>query len=112
MTNTVYREQPDRAAAQVRYSPQTDPDPAAIRATVDILMRAERPIIYGGGGLINSGPRASELLTELVEMTGWPTTLTLMGLGALSAMTRVSSACLACTAPTRRTLPCTGATPC
>ena len=85
MTNTVYREQPDRAAAQVRYSPQTDPDPAAIRATVDILMRAERPIIYGGGGLINSGPRASELLTELVEMTGWPTTLTLMGLGALSA---------------------------
>ena len=85
MTNTVYREQPDRAAAQVRYSPQTDPQPAAIRATVDILMRAERPIIYGGGGLINSGPRASELLTELVEMTGWPTTLTLMGLGALSA---------------------------
>ena len=85
MTNTVYREQPDRAAAQVRYSPQTDPDPAAIRATVDILMRAERPIIYGGGGLINAGPRASELLTELVEMTGWPTTLTLMGLGALSA---------------------------
>ena len=85
MTNTVYREQPDRAAAQVRYSPQTDPDPAAIRATVDILMRAERPIIYGGGGLINSGPRASELLTEFVEITGWPTTLTLMGLGALSA---------------------------
>ena len=85
MTNTVYRDQPDRAAAQVRYRPQTEPDPAAIRATVDILMRAERPIIYGGGGLINSGPRASELLTELVEMTGWPTTLTLMGLGALSA---------------------------
>ena len=85
MTNTVYRELPDRAAAQFRYSPQTDPDPAAIRATVDILMRAERPIIYGGGGLINSGPRASDLLTELVEMTGWPTTLTLMGLGALSA---------------------------
>ena len=85
MTNAVYREQPDRAAAQVRYTPQTEPDPAAIRATVDILMRAERPIIYGGGGLINSGPRASELLTELVEMTGWPTTLTLMGLGALSA---------------------------
>ena len=85
MTNTFYREQPDRAAAQVRYSPQTYADPAAIRATVDILMRAERPIIYGGGGLINSGPRASELLTELVEMTGWPTTLTLMGLGALSA---------------------------
>ena len=85
MTNTVYREQPDRAAAQVRYSPQTDPDPVAIRAAVDILVRAERPVIYGGGGLVNSGPRASELLTELVEMTGWPTTLTLMGLGALSA---------------------------
>ena len=85
MTNTAYREQPDRAAAQVRYRPQTEPDPAAITVAVDILMRAERPIISGGGGLITSGPRASELLTELVQMTGWPTTLTLMGLGALSA---------------------------
>ena len=50
-----------------------------------MMIRAERPVIYGGGGLINSGPRASELLTDLVHMTGWPTTLTLMGLGALSA---------------------------
>jgi acetolactate synthase-1/2/3 large subunit len=85
MANVAYRMEPDKAAAQARYMPQTDPDPAAISAAVDIMMRAERPIIYGGGGLINSGPRASELLTELVHLTGWPTTLTLMGLGALAA---------------------------
>ena len=85
MANVAYRMEADRVEAQARYMPQTAPDPAAISAAVDILMRAERPIIYGGGGLINSGPRASELLTELVQVTGWPTTLTLMGLGALSA---------------------------
>ena len=85
MANAAYHMEPNRVLAQARYKPQTEPDAAAISAAVDVLMRAERPIIYGGGGLINSGPRASELLTELVHMTGWPTTLTLMGLGALAA---------------------------
>ena len=85
MANVSYRMELDKTAAQARYMPQTEPDPAAISAAVDIMMRAERPVIYGGGGVINSGPRASELLTELVHFTGWPTTLTLMGLGALAA---------------------------
>jgi len=85
MKEAAYMEKTPRKTAPARYQPQVDPDPAAISAAVDMMMRAERPVIYGGGGLVNSGPRASELLTELVEFTGWPTTLTLMGLGALSA---------------------------
>ena len=66
-----------------RYQPNTKPDSDAIKAAVKLLMKAKKPIIYGGGGLINAGPAASEKLRELVAMTGWPTTLTLMGLGAL-----------------------------
>ena len=88
MKDASYRQDAIRAEATARYQPVTRPDPAAISQAVDMMIRAERPVIYGGGGLINSGPRASELLTELVEMTGWPTTLTLMGLGALSASNR------------------------
>ncbi len=88
MKDAPYRQDAIRAVATARYQPVTRPDPAAISQAVDMMIRAERPVIYGGGGLINSGPRASELLTELVEMTGWPTTLTLMGLGALSASNR------------------------
>ena len=72
-------------AAQKRYAPQTRPDPEVIKKAVAMMKRAERPIIYGGGGIINSGPEASGLLRQLVDMTGWPTTLTLMGLGALPA---------------------------
>ncbi len=73
------------AVAQARYRPVAVPDAEAIKAAVAIMKRAERPVIYGGGGIVNSGPRASALLQQLVEMTGWPTTLTLMGLGALPA---------------------------
>ena len=88
MKEAAYRQDALRKVATARYQPTVDPDPKAISAAVDMMIRAERPIIYGGGGLINSGPRASELLTELTEYTGWPTTLTLMGLGALSASNR------------------------
>jgi acetolactate synthase-1/2/3 large subunit len=85
MKDAAYRDDADRKVATARYQPATRPDPAAISAAVDMMMRAERPVIYGGGGLINAGPHASELLTELTHLTGWPTTLTLMGLGALPA---------------------------
>ena len=71
--------------ARARYRPTTVPDLEAVKAAVAIMKRAERPVIYGGGGIVNSGPRASAMLQKLVEMTGWPTTLTLMGLGALPA---------------------------
>jgi acetolactate synthase-1/2/3 large subunit len=73
------------APAQKRYAPETRPETEAIKKTVAMMKRAERPIIYGGGGIVNSGPKASALLQQLVEMTGWPTTLTLMGLGTLPA---------------------------
>ena len=68
-----------------RYNPVTKPDPEAIKKAVAMMKQAKRPVIYGGGGIINSGPEASASLTEIVNETGWPTTLTLMGLGALDA---------------------------
>jgi acetolactate synthase-1/2/3 large subunit len=67
------------------YRPQVKPDLAAIEATVDMLAAAERPILYTGGGVINAGPGASQMLRELVRITGAPVTSTLMGLGALPA---------------------------
>ena len=64
------------------YRPQTEPGADAIRAAVKLLKGAKRPIVYAGGGVINSGPEASRLLGEFVRMTGMPCTNTLMGLGA------------------------------
>ena len=49
------------------------------------MARAKRPLFYTGGGVINSGPQASALLRELVKLTGFPITSTLMGLGAYPA---------------------------
>jgi acetolactate synthase-1/2/3 large subunit len=49
---------------------------------VDLMKKASRPVFYTGGGVINSGPKASELLKELVSITGFPITSTLQGLGA------------------------------
>jgi acetolactate synthase-1/2/3 large subunit len=67
------------------YRPQTEPDPEKIVQAVDMMIAARRPLFYCGGGIVNSGRKASELLTRLVHMTGFPCTLTLMGLGALPA---------------------------
>ena len=67
------------------YRPRIEPAPEGIEAAAQLLMSAKKPILYGGGGIINSGPEASRLLAELVELTGFPCTLTLMGLGALPA---------------------------
>ncbi|MFO1169410.1 MAG: acetolactate synthase 3 large subunit [Hyphomicrobiaceae bacterium] len=67
------------------YRPQTKPDSARVRAAVELLASAKKPIIYSGGGVINSGLAASKLLRELVDVTGFPITSTLMGLGAYPA---------------------------
>lgn len=64
------------------YKPQINGDRDLIEAAVDLVASAERPIIYAGGGVINSGPEASALLQKLVKMTGFPCTTTLMALGA------------------------------
>jgi acetolactate synthase-1/2/3 large subunit len=83
MTVGTYREPDDHAHR--RYQPQTKPDPARVAAAAELIANARKPLFYGGGGLINSGPRACKLFTELVQLTGFPCTLTLMGLGALPA---------------------------
>jgi acetolactate synthase-1/2/3 large subunit len=67
------------------YRPQVKADPKAIESVVDMLAAAERPVFYTGGGIINSGPAASQMLRELVKLTGAPVTSTLMGLGAYPA---------------------------
>lgn len=65
-----------------RYSPRTMPDMSRIEAAVELMAGAKRPVFYTGGGVINAGTEAAALLTELVQMTGFPLTSTLMGLGA------------------------------
>jgi acetolactate synthase-1/2/3 large subunit len=77
--------QNERAPSSSRYNPQTVAPIEQIIDAVDMLEKAERPIFYTGGGIINSGPKASELLRQLQELTGAPTTSTLMGLGAFPA---------------------------
>ena len=67
------------------YRPQVKADPATIAEAVHMIADAERPIFYTGGGIVNSGPEAAELLRELVKLTGAPVTSTLMGLGAFPA---------------------------
>jgi acetolactate synthase-1/2/3 large subunit len=67
------------------YRPRTEPDAGQIAKAVALLRQAKRPIIYAGGGVINSGPEASAALRQLAHITGFPITNTLMGLGCYPA---------------------------
>jgi len=67
------------------YAPKVKGDIADITELAAMIEKAQRPIIYSGGGVINSGLAASQLLRELVDATGFPITSTLMGLGAYPA---------------------------
>ncbi len=67
------------------YRPRIKGDRERVREAVDLIAAAKRPLFYCGGGVVNSGPRAARLLTEFVRSTGYPITLTLMGLGAYPA---------------------------
>jgi len=71
--------------AHKTYKPRVKPDQNAVREAVDLMAHAKKPVFYTGGGVINSGPKASQLLRELVRLTGYPITSTLMGLGAYPA---------------------------
>ncbi|QDM39860.1 biosynthetic-type acetolactate synthase large subunit [Altererythrobacter sp. TH136] len=68
-----------------RFDPPSTAPIEAVLEAVEMLANAERPVFYTGGGVINSGPRASELLRRLQDLTGAPVTSTLMGLGAFPA---------------------------
>jgi acetolactate synthase-1/2/3 large subunit len=76
--------EPDSVAHRT-YRPAFEPDIDVISQAVALMAGAKRPIFYTGGGIINAGPAASEALRELVELTGYPVTSTLMGLGAYPA---------------------------
>ncbi|GBD48670.1 acetolactate synthase 3 large subunit [Methylopila sp. Yamaguchi] len=67
------------------YQPKVEGDIERIKAAVQLIASAKKPVFYTGGGVINSGPRASELLREFAALTGAPVTSTLMGLGAYPA---------------------------
>jgi acetolactate synthase-1/2/3 large subunit len=67
------------------YNPRVKGDLNKIREAVELMRHAKRPVFYSGGGVINSGTEASALLRELVKITGFPITSTLMGLGAFPA---------------------------
>ena len=85
MLDAPYNAKAAKKEVARRYNPVTKPDADAIKQAVAMMKNAKKPVIYGGGGIINAGPHASQSLTKLVEQTGWPTTLTLMGLGAFDA---------------------------
>lgn len=67
------------------YKPAAKGETRQIARAVHLMAQAKRPIFYTGGGVINSGEKACEALKELVHMTGFPITSTLMGLGAYPA---------------------------
>jgi acetolactate synthase I/II/III large subunit len=68
-----------RAALLPTYKPTVKPHPPSIKRAADLMVRAQKPVIYAGGGVITAG--AHEELRVLAEMTGFPVTMTLMGLG-------------------------------
>jgi len=53
-----------------------------INKAIELIKKSNRPIFYTGGGVINSGPKATQLLRKLISLTGFPITSTLQGLGA------------------------------
>ncbi len=76
---------PPQTTPRTSYRPTVEGDKSAIAQAVEMLLTAKKPIIYSGGGVINSGPAATKLLRELVEISNFPITSTLMGLGAYPA---------------------------
>jgi len=67
------------------YRPRIEPRASRVEEAIELLAQAERPVIYSGGGVINSGPAAAKALRDFVAKTGIPITSTLMGLGAFPA---------------------------
>ncbi|MFZ5704248.1 MAG: acetolactate synthase 3 large subunit [Pseudomonadota bacterium] len=85
VASAAYRKPSIQALPHKGYRPQVKADTALLETAVEMLAAAERPILYTGGGIINAGPLASQVLRELARITGAPVTSTLMGLGAFPA---------------------------
>lgn len=77
--------QPGAPQRRNRYNPRTEASADEIAQAIELLGKARRPVLYTGGGVINSGPRATALLRQLQALTGAPLTSTLMGLGSFPA---------------------------
>ena len=67
------------------YKPKLKGDMDKIKQAIALMAHAKRPLFYTGGGVVNSGKAACDLLREFVKLTGYPITSTLMGLGAFPA---------------------------
>jgi len=76
---------PPSAFDQKSYSPKVQGDLEQIKQAVELMSSAKKPVIYSGGGVVNSGTEATQLLRELVKLTDFPITSTLMGLGCYPA---------------------------
>ena len=76
---------PRPAQRRQRYTPQVEAPRGDVATAAAMLAAAQSPVLYTGGGVINSGPEATRLLRELQVITGAPVTSTLMGLGAFPA---------------------------
>jgi acetolactate synthase I/II/III large subunit len=83
--NAVANYKSIKVKSMVSYNPVKKAKLNDIKLALDILLKAKKPIIYSGGGVINSGVKASTVLTNLVNYLNIPITQTLMGLGAVSA---------------------------
>ena len=74
-----------KVKSMTSYKPAKKAKLNKIKEAIDIILKAKKPVIYSGGGVINSGQKASSALTKLVDYLNIPITQTLMGLGAVSA---------------------------
>ncbi len=83
LAECTYYDPPPRA--QHATAPAGLFDPSGIRRAGDLIANARRGLIYTGGGVLASGPQASDALRQLADITGFPVTSTLMGLGAFPA---------------------------
>ena len=84
LTDVIYKNKPIKKN-KIKNNFENNIDLNTISIVANLLLKAKKPIIYGGGGVINAGPEASNLLSKLVNLLNAPITLTLMGLGAVSS---------------------------
>ena len=78
----IYKVKKNKLSQKLNGSKSNKINPKDVEKFIEMIKNASKPIFYTGGGVINSGPKASELLRELVSLTGFPITSTLQGLGA------------------------------